>query len=77
MIARTLLTDENVGRGVLIWWQSGAPPMQGMMKAWSSDHEKIFVELQKDYGRGRRKGSLVDVQRDICSFSVIDDQLPR
>jgi hypothetical protein len=79
MIARTLLTAENVGRGILIWPAHGAgrAPMQGVLKAWSRNFEKVFVELQKDYGKGRRKGSLVDAPRDSCSFSQTDDRLPR
>jgi len=72
MIARTLLTTENVGRTVLVWLPQvkaeSTRCMQGTIKAWSSDHERIFVVLDKDYGRGRRKGDLLQVDRDICSF---------
>ncbi|HKO43368.1 MAG TPA: hypothetical protein VJU84_08760 [Pyrinomonadaceae bacterium] len=76
MIARTLLTTENIGREVLIWPpQTGAETvrcMQGKIKAWSADHERIFVELKKDYGKGRRAGEVLQVDRDICSFRQAD-----
>lgn len=71
MIARTLLTTENVGRGVLVWLPQHLEStrcLQGIIRAWSTDKEKIFVLLDKDYGKGKRKGDLIQVDRDICSF---------
>ena len=72
MIARALLTTEVIGRAVLIWPpQTGAETvrcMQGKIRAWSRDRERIFVELEKDYGKGRRAGELLQADRDICSF---------
>jgi len=73
MIAKMLLTSENVGRGVKIWEPQtfgSTRSLEGKLKAWSRDFERVFVELEKDYGRGRRKGSLVEVPRDICSFAA-------
>ena len=70
MIARGLLTTENIGRGILIWPAAGSP-WQGTLKAWTSDYEELFVVLEKDYGhkKGQRKGDLLAVKRDVCSFN--------
>jgi hypothetical protein len=76
MIAKMLLTSENVGRGVKIWEPQGTigstRALEGKLRAWSRDFERVFVELEKDYGRGRRIGSLVEAPRDICSFRQAD-----
>jgi hypothetical protein len=78
VIARTLLIPDSAGRPILIWTAQGAyqgayrpaRAMAATLKAWSADHEKIYATLDKDYGKkkGERKGDVIEVARDICSF---------
>lgn len=74
MIAKALLTAENVGRGILIWMPQPltTKPMEAKIKSWTADHEKIFAELEKDYGKGKHNGDVIQVDRDICSFRQAD-----
>jgi hypothetical protein len=72
MIGKALLIAENVGRVVLIW-QDSHSPMEGTLKAWSQDWNSLYIELQKDYGKGRREGDLVLARRDICSFRQLKE----
>ena len=69
MIGKALLIAENVGRSVLIWGD-GRSPMQGTLRAWSQDWNSLYIELQRNYGKGRRPGDLVTAPRDNCSFPL-------
>lgn len=63
------LNPDNVGRPVLISALGPFENCKATFRAWQKNSKTIICSLDADYGKGRRKGTLVEVEIDNVRFA--------